>query len=138
MPLLNPRKWFSRAQNKPIGTKQAEKRHECVFLSGLTLAANSYRITYLSTQTGHNTMQVITFTEMRKHLRNIMDTSADRHESIIVTRPNGAHMIMMSLEDFEGIRETNYLLENEANIEHLRHSISSYNSGTLIKKDLIE
>lgn len=83
-------------------------------------------------------MQVVTFTELRKNLKHIMEKSMDCHEPVLIIRPKHEHMVLVSLENYESLKETAYLLGNEANAAHLRKSIKNLKKGNLIKKDLLE
>jgi antitoxin YefM len=83
-------------------------------------------------------MQVITFSELRGHLKEVLDSSADQHEPIVIKRPRGENMVLLSLTDYESLKETAYLLSSEANTKHLRKSIRSLRKGKLLKKDLLE
>lgn len=81
-------------------------------------------------------MNLVTYTELRKNLKHIMDVSSDQHEPVVISRSNKANMILMSLEDYESLKETAYLLSSETNARHLRKSIKSFKAGKLIAKDL--
>jgi len=83
-------------------------------------------------------MQVVTFTELRKNLKHIMEKSMDCHEPVLIIRPKHEHMVLVSLENYESLKETAYLLGNEANAAHLRKSIKNLKKGNLIKKELLE
>ncbi len=83
-------------------------------------------------------MNVVTFSELRTHLKEIMDNSADRHEEVIIKRAHGENMVLLSLDDYESLKETAYLLGNEANARHLRKSLHSLREGKLLKKRLLE
>jgi len=65
-----------------------------------------------------------------------MDQSADRHEPVIIKRPKGETMILLPLSSYESLKETAYLLSNEANAKHLRASIESLKSGRVLNKNL--
>ena len=67
-----------------------------------------------------------------------MDTSIGNHEPVIIKRPHGKDMILLSLQDYESLAETAYLLGNKANAQHLRRSLQSLKQGKLSQKDLIE
>jgi len=54
------------------------------------------------------------------------------------TRSDNQNVVMMPLEDFNGWKETMYLLSTPANAESLRKSINELNRGKGVKKDLIE
>lgn len=45
---------------------------------------------------------------------------------------------MMSLEDYNALQETNYLLSSPANAERLMHSLKQVRNGQLTERTLIE
>ena len=83
-------------------------------------------------------MNVVTFSELRNNLKEVMDNSSDRHEAVVVRRPGKDHMVLLSLRDYESLQETAYLLGTKANADHLRESLASARSGRSLKKSLIE
>jgi len=83
-------------------------------------------------------MNVISFTELRKNLKGIMDTCADQFEPVIINRPKGENMVLITQRDYESLKETAYLLGSEANAEHLRKSIESLQSGKAKQRKLLE
>lgn len=83
-------------------------------------------------------MNVVTFTDLRKNLRQVMDASIGNHEPVIIKRPHGKDMILLSLQDYESLAETAYLLGNKANAQHLRRSLQSLKQGKVYQKNLIE
>jgi antitoxin YefM len=83
-------------------------------------------------------MNVVTFTDLRKNLKHIMDMSMGDHEPVIVKRSQGRDMILLSLRDYKSLEETAYLLGNNANANHLRRSLKNLKEGKFSQKDLIE
>jgi len=83
-------------------------------------------------------MNIVTFTELRKNLKEVMDTSLGNHEPVIIKRPHGKDMVLLSLRDYESLEETAYLLGNKANAQHLRRSLQDLKQGQFSRKDLIE
>ena len=53
----------------------------------------------------------------------------DDHEPLLVTRSNGSHAVVLSLDDYNALQETEYLLSSDANAAHLRESIADARSG---------
>jgi len=51
------------------------------------------------------------------------------HEPLIVTRSNGNHAVVMSLEDFNAYQETLYLTASDENARWLKQSIEQIKSG---------
>ena len=83
-------------------------------------------------------MNIVTFTELRSNLTKIMDTALDQCEAVIVRRPGGEHMVLLSLRDYESLKETAYLLGSAANAKHLRKSLASLKTGKAKKKILLD
>ena len=83
-------------------------------------------------------MDVVTFTELRNHLKEIMDATSDRHEAVVIKRSRNENMVMLSQSDYESLRETAYLLSNAANAEHLRRSLRRLQDSNYTTKKLID
>lgn len=83
-------------------------------------------------------MDAINYTTARKNFAKTMDKVCDDHEPLIITRENAKPVVMMSLEDYNAIEETAYLLRSPANAERLRTSIKQYEQGKVVKKNLLE
>ena len=69
-------------------------------------------------------MNAISYTAARQNLAKTMDKVIQDHDAIIITRQKAGAVVMMSLEDFNSMQETMYLLGNPANAAHLRKSIA--------------
>ncbi len=74
-------------------------------------------------------MLSINYTELRKSLKKNLDLTSDNHETLIVHRPNGKSVVVLSLEDYNSMTETEYLLSSKANAERLNKSIEEVKSG---------
>ncbi|MCP4691250.1 MAG: type II toxin-antitoxin system prevent-host-death family antitoxin [Desulfobacterales bacterium] len=82
-------------------------------------------------------MNAVTFSNAGKQLSNIMEEVCDSHDPVIITRTDGSPVVMMSLEDYNAIEETMYLLRSPANAAHLRASIAEYEAGKYGERELI-
>lgn len=83
-------------------------------------------------------MDAKSYSAVRKDLANMMEKVCNDHSPVIITRKNARAVVMMSLEDYNAIEETAYLLRSPANAERLLKSIKQAETGKLIKHDLIE
>jgi len=68
-------------------------------------------------------MHVISYTAARKELSKTMEEVCHSHTPIIITRANTEPVVMMSLEDFNSLQETSYLLRSPENASRLSESI---------------
>jgi len=67
-----------------------------------------------------------------------MNQVCENHSPIIIIRQKAEPVVMLSLADYNSLRETAYLLENPANAEHLRQSIRQAEAGELIEVSLTD
>ncbi|MDO9415969.1 type II toxin-antitoxin system Phd/YefM family antitoxin [Pararhizobium sp.] len=81
-------------------------------------------------------MNVISFSELRANMAKHFDKVEQDHDELVVTRQNREPMVVMSLSDFEGWKETMYLLSNPANKERLLRSIADLDNKKGIEVDL--
>ncbi len=77
-------------------------------------------------------------TELRANLSRLMDQVNDDHEPLIVTRAGGKPVVMISLEDYDALDETSYLLASPENARQLRESIAQLERGEVITKTIEE
>jgi antitoxin YefM len=83
-------------------------------------------------------MDAITYTAARQDLARVMDEVSENHSPVIITRQKAEPVVMMSLADFNSIRETAYLLSNPVNAERLRASAANAETGYLKTVNLDE
>jgi len=82
-------------------------------------------------------MDAVSYSDLRQNLKSFMDKVYYDHEPLIITRKNNENLVLVSIDEYNSLTETNYLLKNEANSEHLRKSIKQYHAGNLNKKELL-
>ena len=83
-------------------------------------------------------MDTLTYSEARSKLANTMDRVCDDHAPIVITRKNSQSVVMMSLDDFQALEETAYLLRSPKNAKRLIESIVELKSGGGTTRKLIE
>ncbi|WP_296245567.1 MULTISPECIES: type II toxin-antitoxin system Phd/YefM family antitoxin [unclassified Psychrobacter] len=83
-------------------------------------------------------MRVISFSEARKHLKSVLDTVNEDANATIVTRRDADDAVVMSLDYYNSLMETVYLLKSPANTAHLAKSIAQYKSGKATAHELMD
>ena len=83
-------------------------------------------------------MQVVNFTEARNNLKSIFDDVYHNSEAVIVNRKNSENVVIISLDDYNALNETEYLLRSENNRKHLLASIAELRAGRGTERELIE
>lgn len=83
-------------------------------------------------------MDAIPYTRLRSNLASEMDRVCEDHAPIIVTRKSTSSVVMISLEDYEALEETSYLLRSPRNARRLLESILELDSGAGTQRELTE
>ena len=83
-------------------------------------------------------MQVVTFTEARSGLKRVLDQVINDADCTVITRRDSEDAVVMSLDYFNSLMETVYLLKVPANAEHLRKSIEQFNQGVVQERELLD
>lgn len=83
-------------------------------------------------------MDAITYTAARAKLAATMDRVCADHEPLIITRNGQQSVVMMSLEDFNALEETAYLLRAPKNAQRLLQAVSSLEGGRGRERKLAE
>lgn len=83
-------------------------------------------------------MKSITYTAIRANLAKKMDQVCEDHAPILITRTKADPVVMISLEDYEAIQETNYLLRSPINAARLAESVDEIEKMIAKKKKKIK
>jgi antitoxin YefM len=83
-------------------------------------------------------MRAITYTAARGDLSKTMQKVCEDHDPIIITRKNTQAVVMMSLEDYEALNETAYLMRSPRNARRLIESIEELDEGKGQERELLE
>jgi antitoxin YefM len=83
-------------------------------------------------------MTAISYTAARGSLAKTMKKVCEDHDPIIITRQNAESVVMLSLEDYEALNETSYLLQSHKNAQRLAKSVRELNSGKGKVREILE
>jgi antitoxin YefM len=83
-------------------------------------------------------MDTITYTSARGNLAKTMKKVCDDHSPVIITRKTENPVVMMSLEDYQALEETAYLLRSPNNARRLLESIAELQMGKGFEKELTD
>jgi antitoxin YefM len=82
-------------------------------------------------------MNALTFSYARQNFADIMRSVNDDHAPVVVTHQSAKPVVIMSLEDYQSIEETAYLLRNPAGTHRLLESVEELRAGQGVVKELI-
>ena len=82
-------------------------------------------------------MKVVNYTELRLNLKHWLNSVIDDVEEVIIKRKDQKDLVLISLEEYNSLVETNYLLSGK-NRDVLLESIKEVKKGNKKNKGLIE
>jgi len=83
-------------------------------------------------------VRTVNFTELRRNLAAELDSVINDAEEVVVTRSGHEPVVIVSLAEYESMKETEYLLRNPNNAAALRRSIAELGRGDTAERDLID
>ncbi|MFV1874893.1 type II toxin-antitoxin system Phd/YefM family antitoxin [Nioella sp.] len=81
-------------------------------------------------------MDVMTYTDARASLKDVMDRVIHDRSEVVVTRKNREAVVMISLEEYNAIQETLHLLQSPENARRLHRSIDQLTAGHGTEREL--
>jgi antitoxin YefM len=82
-------------------------------------------------------MRVKNYSELRQNLTQTMDEVLLDHTPTLITRGSKSPVVIVSLDDFNALEETAYLLKSPANRKRLLASVENVNEGKFKTRELI-
>lgn len=83
-------------------------------------------------------MKTMSYTESRARYAEVLDSVVNDREEIVITRAGHESVVIVSLEDFESLRETAYLMRSPANARRLLDSMERLEQGSGDVHDLMD
>ena len=70
-------------------------------------------------------MRVVSLTEARNSLKSVFDSAYYDKEEVVIHRKGKENVVVISLDEYNSIKETQYLLSSQNNRDRLLQSIKS-------------
>ena len=83
-------------------------------------------------------MDSISYTSARSNLAKTMEQVCNDHAPIVITRKGEGAVVMMSMDDYQALEETAYLLRSPKNMRRLVGAMIELDDGRGTEKELIE
>ncbi len=82
-------------------------------------------------------MDTVNYTDFRANLKHWFDKVVNDVSDVIIKRKNGKDLVLISLDEYNSLKETAYLLTGK-NRDVLLDAIKELEAGNGIEKDVIE
>ncbi len=79
-------------------------------------------------------MQVTSVSDFRKDTKKYIDAVDQNHEPLIITRSDNVSVVMIPLDDYNSMNETEYLLGNPVMRRRLEKSIVDVKAGKVTQR----
>ena len=83
-------------------------------------------------------MRTMTYSESRAKYAETLNAVVDDREEVVITRSGHDPVVIVSLEDYESLKETAYLVRSPANARRLLDSINRLEDGEGVERGLAE
>lgn len=83
-------------------------------------------------------MNIVTYTDARKHLKAVMDSAIHDKEETVITRTGQEAVVVVGKEEWDAIQETLHLLLSPLNAVRLRESVAQLETARGMERELIE
>lgn len=83
-------------------------------------------------------MKTMSYSESRARYAETLDAVVDDREEVVITRAGHEPVVIVSLEDYQSLKETAYLLRSPANARRLLDAIDRLEAGGGTEHDLVE
>jgi len=83
-------------------------------------------------------MKTMSYTESRARYAEVLDGVINDREEVIITRAGREPVVMVSLDEYESLRETARLMRSPANARRLLDAMERLESGRGQARDLLD
>lgn len=83
-------------------------------------------------------MKTLTYSEVRQNLTAAMNETVDDRIPILITRQKGTACVLLSLDEYQSLEETAYLMRSPNNARRLMDSIDELNASKGLRKEINE
>ncbi len=83
-------------------------------------------------------MLAVNYSNLRDNLKDYCDKVSDDFETVIVTRKDDKNVVIISLEEYNNLKENLYIMSNPKNYSRLLESKRQLETGNFKEHELIE
>jgi antitoxin YefM len=83
-------------------------------------------------------MKTMSYTESRARYAEMLDGVINDREEVVITRAGHEPVVVVSLEDYESLKETAYLMRSPANARRLLDAMERLEAGRGVAHDPAE
>ena len=83
-------------------------------------------------------MRTANYTDLRNNLKSYLDLVVENSEALIIHRSNNNSVVVISLDEYNAIKETEYIMSSQQTMEEIRKGEADLQGGNGIEIDINE
>jgi antitoxin YefM len=83
-------------------------------------------------------MKTLSYTESRARYAEVLDSVVNDREEVVITRSGHESAVIVSLEDYESLKETAHLMRSPTNARRLLDAMERLEAGRGQTHDLVD
>ena len=83
-------------------------------------------------------MKTANYTDLRTNLKGYIDSVIDDCDTVIINRGNGTGVVMISLDEYNSLKETEYIMASPETMADIRQGEEDIKNGKGIEVNLDE
>lgn len=74
-------------------------------------------------------MRTATYSDLRQNLKSYIDSVIEDYDTVIINRGGGTGVVLMSLDEYNSIKETEYLMESPETVKRIKAAEQEIHDG---------
>lgn len=83
-------------------------------------------------------MRTANYTDFRANLKSYIDSVINDCDTVVINRGGGTGVVMMSLDEYNSLKETEYIMSSEQTMKEIRQGEEDLKRGKGIEVNLDE
>lgn len=90
--------------------------------------------TYICTHKTNKAMRTTNFTDLRNNLKKYLDAVINDSDTVIINRDGDTGAVLISLDEYNAIKETEYIMASPAMMEAIREGERDIKEGRVVSQ----
>jgi antitoxin YefM len=79
-------------------------------------------------------MRTANYTDLKNNLKSYIDSVIDDFDTVIISRGNDQGAVLMSLDEYNSFKETEYIMSSPKTVEAIREGENDIKTGNVISQ----
>lgn len=77
-------------------------------------------------------MKIASYSELRNNLKHYFDSVLDDNDTVVINRANGKAVVIISLDEYNAIKETEYLKSSKKMMDAIKTGENDIKNGRVV------